>query len=211
MPAPLDYTSRSRYNLPESLNSMLSDLPNRQPHAPCEAARWKLEFRIVFRSSDRYRCLCQNWNNRDCCQNTCDDCHCNDDFSFHRCSFPHFPSLIHALCNRSETYLSSFYARQCQKFFIWLNALCQKLSIPEQGIGGDRCWYILRGFFVGDVDCLKWDPVFLCRFLYLRHPIIGERALVGIIEDKTRFADFRMSGTIFESWLQSPQRWLSAR
>ena len=24
---------------PESLNSMLADLPNRQPHAPCEAAR----------------------------------------------------------------------------------------------------------------------------------------------------------------------------
>ena len=155
----------------------------------------------VFHSSDRHRRLCQNWNNRNCCQNTCDDCHRNDDFSFHRCSFPHFPPLIHALCNRNETHLSSFYARQCQKLFIWLNALSQKLSIPEQGICGDRCRYILRGFFVGNMKCLKRHAVFLCRFLYLRHPIIGERALVGIIEDKARFADFRMSGTIFESRL----------
>ena len=54
---------------------------------------------------------------------------------------------------------------------------------------------------VRNMKCLKRHAVFLCRFLYLRHPIIGERALVGIIEDKTRFADFRMSGTIFESWL----------
>ena len=37
---------------------------------------------------------------------------------FHRCSFPHFPPLIHALCNRSETHLPSLYARQCQKLFI---------------------------------------------------------------------------------------------
>ena len=29
-----------------------------------------------------------------------------------------FPPLIHALCNRNETHLSSFYARQCQKLFI---------------------------------------------------------------------------------------------
>ena len=155
----------------------------------------------IFHSSDRHRRLCQNWNNRNCCQNTCDDCHRNDDFSFHKCSFPHFPTLILALCNRSETYLSSFYARQCQKLFIRLNAMSQKLSISEQSIGGDRCRYILSGFFVGDVDRLKWDPVFLCRLLYLRHPILGERALVCVIEDKARFADFRVSGTIFESRL----------
>ena len=79
--------------------------------------------------------------------------------------------------------------------------MSQKLSISEQSIGGDRCRYILSGFFVGDVDRLKWDPVFLCRLLYLRHPLIGERALVCVIEDKARFADFRVSGTIFESRL----------
>ena len=89
------------------------------------------KFMTVFHSSDRHRRLCQNWNNRNCCQNTCDDCHRNDDFFFHRCSFPHFPPLIHALCNRSETHLPSLYARQCQKLFIWLNLFSTHFQIKS--------------------------------------------------------------------------------
>lgn len=51
---------------------------------------------------------------------------------------------------------------QRQKFFIRLNTLCQKPTVPEQGIGRDRCGHILCRFFISDMDDLEWDTISPC-------------------------------------------------
>ena len=81
---------------------------------------------------------------------------------------------------------------QRQKFFICLNALRQKLAVSEQRIGRDRRGNVLRGFFACDVDDLERDIVFFCRLLHPWNPVIGVRALIGVIQDETGFCNCRM-------------------
>ena len=76
---------------------------------------------------------------------------------------------------------------QRQKFFIWLNTLCQKLTVPKQSIGRDRCRYILCRFFISNVNNFERNTMFLRHLLHPRHPIIGIRTLIGVIKNKARF------------------------
>ena len=82
--------------------------------------------------------------------------------------------------------------------FVRLNALRQEFSVPEQGIGRDRRGYVLRSFFVGDVNDFKRDSVLLCSLTDPRHPIVRKRALIGAVEDKAVLRYSRMSGTFPE-------------
>ena len=115
----------------------------------------------------------------------------NKDFNEVREIQMYYPPLI--------SLQSVLQARQRQEFFIRLNTLCQKLTVPEQGIGRDRCRYILRRFFVSDMDGLERNTVFLCCFLYPWYPIIGVGTLVGVVEDESTLLHPRVSRAVLES------------
>lgn len=66
-------------------------------------------------------------------------------------------------------------ACQCQKLLIGLDTLCQKLPVPEQGIGRDRGGRVLRSLAVGDVVYGQRDAVGPGSLCHARHPITGKR------------------------------------
>lgn len=88
---------------------------------------------------------------------------------------------------------SVLQARQQPGIFIRLNGLCQKLTVPEQGIGRDWCRYILHRFFISDMDGLERNTVmFLRHLLHPWYPIIGVGTLIGVIQNKTVIFNRRM-------------------
>ena len=84
-----------------------------------------------------------------------------------------------------------------KKDFI-LNILRQEYAVPEQCVGRDGCGYILRGFFVGDVDGPERDVMLLRGLLHLRHPVIGKGTLIGVVEDEAFSISFRVLSTVLE-------------
>ena len=74
----------------------------------------------------------------------------------------------YSLKKRLQRFRSKLCKRtaQRQKFFIWLNTLCQKLTVPEQGIGRDRRRYILCRFFIRDMDDLERDTISPCALFW---------------------------------------------
>ena len=87
---------------------------------------------------------------------------------------------------------------QRKKFFVRLNAVCDKFTVAKQSICSDRCRYIPGSFFVGDMNGFQRNAILLRSLLYLRYPIICKRALVGIVKDKSVPVRLRMSGAFLE-------------
>ena len=106
-------------------------------------------------------------------------------------------------CTASERLAScliQLFCRQFQKFLVRLDALGQEPTILEQSIGCDWCRHFLGRLFLGDVNGFDRDSMFLCSLLHLWHPIIGVRALVGIVKDKTVLLHLGMFGADLEFW-----------
>ena len=99
---------------------------------------------------------------------------------------------------RSPTRSGISLACQCQKLLIGLDTLCQKLPVPEQGIGRDRGGRVLRSLAVGDVVYGQRDAMGPGSLCHARHPITGKRTLVGIVEHKAGFCGLRVLGTGLE-------------
>ena len=68
----------------------------------------------------------------------------------------------------------------------------------HQCVGRDGCGYILRGFFVGDVDGPERDVMLLRGLLHLRHPVIGKGTLIGVVEDEAFSIGFRVLSAVLE-------------
>ena len=100
---------------------------------------------------------------------------------------------------------------QSQKLFIRLNALRQKPAVPEQRIGRDRRRHVLCGFFVGNVDNLERNAVLFGRLLHPRHPIVGERTLVGVIQNKAALLDRRMCCYLLTALIKAIRRLCSPK
>ena len=95
-------------------------------------------------------------------------------------------------------YSSRQDSRKGQKLLIRLEALGHKFPIPEQGVSRHRRRHILRRFFICDMSDFQRDIALPGSFLHPRHPIIGKRALVGVIEDKTGLLYMRMFCTFLK-------------
>ena len=83
-------------------------------------------------------------------------------------------------------YLSANFAAQISlpdlpapEIFFWLNTLCQKPTVPEQGIGCDRRGYILRAFFVSDMDDLERDTISPCALFWFTNALQMWYTLMG--------------------------------
>ena len=74
---------------------------------------------------------------------------------------------------------SALQTCQHQKFFIRLNTLCQKLTVPKQGIGRDRRRHILCAFFISDMDGLERDTISPCALFWFTNALQMWYTLMG--------------------------------
>ena len=105
--------------------------------------------------------------------------------------------------NQSDLLINDSFFHICtpanaRNLFVGLDTLRQEYAAPEQCVGRDGCGYILRGFFVGDVDGPERDVMLLRGLLHLRHPVIGKGTLIGVVEDEAFSISFRVLSAVLE-------------